>query len=200
MRGKVLLVACALVGAPVTALAEDLGDAEGFRAESVTYREGQEPAGSVTVYMGPEGRRLEGIPPRGITMVVPADSDQRWLVDPRRDMYAVDPSRGKGGNLGGVLSHKPCEGFAERERVGEVTMNGRKTVKWECRHPAFGQVTQWFDPAINTVVRDRTGRGEVQELRKIRVGAQDPELFRFDPGEQDREVPVIRLFQQPGTP
>jgi|GEM_PF-6001992 len=198
MRGKAAAVLAfgvttALAGA--ASAAEDLGGAAGFEARSVTYKEGQEPAGSVRVYMAPEGRRLEGIPPHGITLVAPAEGDRRWLVDADNERYAVDPSGNKGGTLGGVLSHEPCQGFAGSERLGKATLNGRETIKWECRHPNFGKVTQWFDPAINTVVRDRTTKGEIQELRQIQVGEQSPELFRYQPADRFEQVPVIRLFQ-----
>ena len=198
MRGKALIAAaCWLAAVPAAGASEDLGEAEGFRAESVTYREGQAPAGSMTVYMAPEGRRLEGIPPRGITLVSPAGHDKRWLLDPDAGSYAVDPSRAKGGTLGGVLAHEPCKGFAHSQRLGSETISGRRTVKWECRHPSFGKVTQWFDPGINTVIRDRTAKGKIQELRGIEVGDQDPALFRFEPSEEDTRVPVMTLFQPP---
>lgn len=183
---------------PPVSAAEDLGGAPGFQAESVTYTEDRDPASTVHVYMAPEGRRLEGIPPRGIALVVPAKGGERWLVDPERKQYAVDRTRNKGATLGGVLAHEPCQGFAKSERVGPATVNGRETVKWKCRHPAFGQVTQWFDPGINTVIKDRTPKGEVQELRRIRVGEQDADLFRFHAGEGFQKVPVIRLFQPTG--
>ncbi|HKJ72449.1 MAG TPA: hypothetical protein VKA55_11895 [Gammaproteobacteria bacterium] len=201
MRGKVLMAAaCAILAMPSASAGEDLGGAEGFRADSVTYQEGQEPAGSVTVYMGPEGRRLEGIPPRGITLVQPADGDKRWLVDPERGQFAVDRSQGKGTSIGGVLAHQPCQGFTDARRLGPDSVNGRKTTKWRCHHPAFGTVTQWFDPAIHTVIRDRSADGQIQELRGIRIGDQDPALFRFKRSEDFQEVPVIQLFQAPEGP
>lgn len=197
MRGKAFgFLAWGMLVAGGTAFAgEDLGDAPGFSARSVTYSEGQEPAGSVRVYMGPEGRRLEGIPPHGITLVTPAGSDKRWLVDEANGRYAVDSSKGKGATLGGVLAHEPCKGFAKGEKVGSETINGRTTEKWVCRHPAFGKITQWFDPEINTVIRDRTAKGEIQELREVRVGKQSPDLFRFKAPEDFDQVPVIQLFQ-----
>ena len=195
-RMALALTVCGLI--PVTAptaAAEDLGNAPGFQAESVSFREGGEPSRRVQVHMGPEGRRLEGIPPRGITLIAPADGDQRWLVDGQEKVYAMDKTRGKGGSLGGVLAHQPCKGFSDAQRLGPATINGRDTVKWKCSHPAFGKVTQWFDPAINTVIRDRTGRGEVQELRNIQVGDQDPALFRFSGDGEFEQVPIIQLFQ-----
>ncbi len=176
--------------------AEDLGSAPGFAAESVTYREGGfGPGEPLTVYMAPAGRRIEGIPPRGITVIAPAEGDRRWMVDPEERRFAVDRSQQRGKALGGVLSHEPCKGFLESERLGTEEVAGRSTQKWRCEHPAFGIVTQWFDPALNTVLRDRTAKGEVQELRRIEVGSQDDDLFHFRPGKEYEQVPVIELFR-----
>ncbi|MFB6261209.1 MAG: hypothetical protein ABEJ96_00630 [Thiohalorhabdaceae bacterium] len=197
MRMKTVFGAgCAFAMMGSTAFAaEDLGDAEGFQARSVTYVEGEEPQNTIRVYMGPGGRRMEGVPPQGVTLVAPAEEDKRWFVDEESQRYAVDNSVSKGGTLGGVLSHKPCKGFNHSEKVGDADLNGRDVVKWKCRHPDYGEVTQWFDPEINTVIRDRTDQGKIQELREIQVGPQNPEQFSFEPSEEFEKVPVMELFQ-----
>ena len=186
----------ALMGLGGVQAGEDLGGAPGFSAESVTYREGgPAPGEPLRVYMSPEGRRIEGIPPAGVTLIAPAEGRQRWMVDPEEKVFAVDRSWSRGASLGGVLSHQPCKGFPRSKKLGEAEVDGRRTEKWRCEHPAFGAVVQWFDPVLNTVLRDRTAKGEIQELRRIQVGPQDESLFRFQPGEGYEKVPVIELFR-----
>ncbi|MEF8793767.1 hypothetical protein [Thiohalorhabdus sp.] len=197
MRAKALMGigwGLAMMAAPLAA--EDLGSAPGFEARSVTYLEGEDPQKATRVYMAPEGRRLEGVPPHGLVLVSPADAEKRWFVDEGNKRYAVDASVSKGGSLGSLLSHQPCKGFARSEKLGEVSLNGRDTVKWECRHPNYSKAVQWFDPGINTVIRDRTEQGKVQELRQIQVGSQNAEKFTFEPPEGYERVPIMQLFQR----
>lgn len=198
MRSKIGLLAVGLGLATMPSLgnaSENLGDAPGFQAHSVTYAEGEEAESVVEVYMAPEGRRLEGVPPHDLTVISPSGADKRWLLDSEGRRYAVDSSVSKGSTLGGVLAHEPCKGFSEAKKLGEVSFNERDVGKWECHHPSYGKVVQWFDPTINTVIRDRTANGKIQELRDIRVGAQDPGKFRFEASGDFEEVPVIELFK-----
>ena len=196
MRAAIGFVLFGLLHLPSAALAEDLGDAAGFSARSVTYQEGNRAAAEeYKVYLAPQGKRIEGIPPRDLTIVSPAGSSKRWFVDPDAKVYAVDPNRQKGQRLGGVLSHEPCLGFDGSERAGTEEVVGRETEKWVCTHQVFGEVVQWFDRSLNTVIKDRTAKGEVQVLRDIKVGPHPEHLFRFRPGEGFQRVAVIQLFQ-----
>ncbi|MFP4561064.1 MAG: hypothetical protein ACLFQ3_07030, partial [Thiohalorhabdus sp.] len=142
----------------------------------------------------PDGKRIEGIPPRGVTMVSPADESQRYLVVESEQVFAVDASQERGERLGGLLAHEPCQGFPESERIGSGQVDGRDTQKWECTHPEFGEVTQWFDTDLNTVIKDRAENGQIEELRDIQVGPQEKNLFRFEPGEDYQRVTPLQLF------
>ena len=195
MRIRFSMVVSVLALASPSAYGGDLGEVPGFQAESVTYREGEDPRSRLQVYVAPQGKRLEGIPPRGITLIEPAGQSQRWMVDPDAQVFAVDTSAAKGAELGGLLSHTPCKGFPESKKMGAETLQGRTVQKWQCQHPEFGTVTQWFAPELGTVVRDRTSNGEVQELRNIRVGKQPANLFRFRKKNDFEKVPVIQLFR-----
>jgi hypothetical protein len=195
MRIRFSMVVSVLALATPLAFGGELGEVAGFQAESVTYREGEEPGSRLQVYVAPQGQRLEGIPPRGITLIEPADQATRWMVDADAQVYAVDKSAAKGAELGGLLAHKPCKGFPESENLGTETLQGRAVQKWKCQHPEFGTVTQWFAPDLGTVVRDRTPKGEIQELRNIRVGKQPAKLFRFPEKKGFEKVPVIQLFR-----
>jgi len=195
MRSHFSTVVLGLALATSPAFAGELGEVPGFQAESITYREGEDPGSRLQVYVAPRGQRLEGIPPRGITLIEPADQTTRWMVDPDAQVYAVDKSAGKGAELGGLLAHRPCKGFPESKKLGTETLQGRTVQKWKCQHPEFGTVTQWFAPKLGTVVRDRTPNGEIQELRNIRVGKQPAQLFRFPEKKGFEKVPVIQLFR-----
>lgn len=195
MRIQFSMVVSVLALAAPSAFGAELGKVPGFQAESVTYREGEEPRSRLQVYVAPQGQRLEGIPPRGITLIEPADQAKRWMVDPEAQVYAVDKSAAKGAELGGLLAHKPCKGFPDSKNLGTETLQGRTVQKWKCQHPEFGTVTQWFAPDLGTVVRDRTPNGEIQELRNIRPGQQPANLFRFQEKDDFEQVPVIQLFR-----
>ena len=191
----VLVAGCTFLLGSAAVLAANAAEVPGFTAESVTYREGGAPRSKLTLHMGPEGHRLENIPPRGITLIAPAAETKRWMLDPDAQVYAVDTSGGKGDRLGGLLAHEPCKGFPQAERLGTESLNSYSVAKWRCRHPDFGAVTQWFAPRLATVIKDRSAAGEVQELRNIQEGPQPAHLFRFQQGESWKQVPVIELFR-----
>ncbi|KPV40383.1 hypothetical protein AN478_06145 [Thiohalorhabdus denitrificans] len=193
--GKRLLLLSGVVLSGIACAGEDLGGSPGFSAQSLNYQEGNKAgAQELQVYLSPQGKRIEGIPPRGVTMIAPAEESKRWLVVERERVFAVDASREQGARLGGLLAHEPCQGFPDSERIGSGQVDGRETQKWKCTHPRFGEVTQWFDAELNTVIKDRSASGKIEELRDIRVGPQKEDLFRFEPGDDYQRVTPLQLF------
>ena len=166
-------------------------------AESVSYRAGssEDPHTTVKVFLGPQGKRLEGVPPRGLTVISPRYAPRRFLLDANRGLYAVDPSKGKGKKLGGLLAREPCRGFPQATQKGARQYRGLAVEEWQCHHPAFGTTSQLYAPDLGVVVRDETEEGKVQELRSFQFRSPDPELFRFPEAEDWEEVPVMDLFQ-----
>ncbi len=81
----------------------------------------------------------------------------------------------------------------EMRLTGNETLNGRATEKWEMKATRPGGQTsvayQWFDPALNTNIREEQPGGFVNELRNIKVGPQSPDLFVVPPGYKLMSMP-----------
>ena len=77
--------------------------------------------------------------------------------------------------------------------VGNETVSGRKTEKWEIT--AIGpdgnkQVSyQWFDPELKMNIREENSSGFVREMRNIRPGKQPDALFTVPPGYTEITLP-----------
>ncbi|HHH39404.1 MAG TPA: hypothetical protein ENK50_07510 [Sedimenticola sp.] len=69
--------------------------------------------------------------------------------------------------------------------LGTEKLNGRRVEKWAVDMEANGnrqRSYRWYDPELNLVVREVMPGGFVREMRNIRVGPQDPALFRLPKG------------------
>ncbi len=79
--------------------------------------------------------------------------------------------------------------FKGRERI-----QGRNTEKWlvEVRtsQGQSTQSTQWYDPELKVTVREENAGGFVNELRNIRTGKQNPQLFTLPAGYKKISVPT----------
>ena len=77
----------------------------------------------------------------------------------------------------------PDGSLVEMRLVGQETLDGRKVEKWEMRQTrpdGQSQVSwQWHDPQLHIVIREELPGGYVRELKHIRIGSQDPALFRI---------------------
>ncbi len=75
-----------------------------------------------------------------------------------------------------------CSGFASKTKTGVETVSGRQTEVWNCRDAGDGpdQVV-WWDPELKVEIRKSRG-GLVVELRNIKVGQPDPQLFDLPTG------------------
>lgn len=80
----------------------------------------------------------------------------------------------------------PDGSLVEMRLVGSETLDGRKVEKWEVRQTRpDGQSRiswQWHDPQLHIAIREELPGGFVRELKHIRVGHQDPALFRIPAG------------------
>jgi hypothetical protein len=74
----------------------------------------------------------------------------------------------------------------ELKMVGKEEMEGRTVEKWEMEMVQPDKPTQhsyrWFDPELNMILREEFPGGFVRGMRNIRVGAQDPGLFKVPDG------------------
>jgi len=81
----------------------------------------------------------------------------------------------------------------EMRLVGKETLNGRNTEKWEMKATRPGGQSsvayQWFDPELNTNIREEQPGGFVNELRDIKIGKQPADLFVVPPGYKLMSMP-----------
>lgn len=83
----------------------------------------------------------------------------------------------------------------EMKPAGTEVVNGRQTEKWvmTTTRPDGQVITsyQWYDPQLGIAIRETLPGGYLRELRNIRVGPQDPSLFRLPQGL--RKVDMAQL-------
>ncbi len=77
----------------------------------------------------------------------------------------------------------------EMRLVGKEKINGRATEKWEISIQRIGRQSrvshQWFDPELNTILRDEQAGGYKRELSNIIIGPQPAELFSVPAGHEE---------------
>jgi len=88
---------------------------------------------------------------------------------------------------------------------GIEKVDGRNTEKWvmQVTH-ANGQTmasTQWYDPELKISIREEMPGGYVRELREIKTGKQDKNLFEIPEGYKKTEkLPAYLMPQQANAP
>ncbi len=74
----------------------------------------------------------------------------------------------------------------EIQMVGPEKLGGRSVEKWKVSFSQSGGSVQesyrWYDPQLNLDIREELPSGYIRELRNIKVGEQDPGLFRVPAG------------------
>jgi hypothetical protein len=87
----------------------------------------------------------------------------------------------------------PDGSIIEMRLVGNEKINGRDTEKWEISMKRVGgqpRVThQWYDPELETNVREEQPGGFARELSNISIGAQPAELFVVPAGYKEMTIP-----------
>jgi hypothetical protein len=85
-------------------------------------------------------------------------------------------------------------GSSEYRMIGEETVNGRKTEKWEYvqyrqKDDKTTRTLQWYDPILKMPIREEMPGGYSRELRNIQVGPQPASLFELPQGYEKKEMP-----------
>jgi len=90
-----------------------------------------------------------------------------------------------------VREYLPNGSFMELSPLGAEKVNGRHAEKWlwQLTGPDGQTKTalQWYDPELKISIREETQDGYVRELRDIKTGAQDKELFEIPDGYRQVE-------------
>ncbi len=92
-------------------------------------------------------------------------------------------------------------GVLELKLMGITTLNGRKVEKWESRYtqPSGRNrlSNQWYDTQLKMVIKEELPGGFLRELRNIKVGKQDKNLFKLPKGYH-KVGNTINKFNQSG--
>jgi len=93
-----------------------------------------------------------------------------------------------------VKSEMPNGAKFEAKLVGTETVNGRSAEKWENTTTEQGNTQTtlvWFDPELNTAIRQQFPNGAVVELTNIQEGAQPAALFTIPAGYHETAPPQM---------
>jgi hypothetical protein len=92
-----------------------------------------------------------------------------------------------------VRQQMPDGSLMEMRMVGNESVNGRNTEKWESTSQlADGSkqtALQWYDPQLNTIIREQQVGGIIRDLVNIKPGDQSDELFSVPAGYQQQAMP-----------
>lgn len=92
-----------------------------------------------------------------------------------------------------VRQMMPDGSIIEMSLVGNEKVNGRNTEKWEISMQRVGGqsqvIHQWYDPELDTNVREEQPGGYRRELNNIIIGAQPAELFSVPAGYKKITLP-----------
>jgi len=87
----------------------------------------------------------------------------------------------------------PDGSIIEMRLVGNEDINGREAEKWEISIQRVGGQNrvshQWFDPELDTNLREEQPGGYARELSNITIGAQPAELFTVPAGYKEISIP-----------
>lgn len=152
------------------------------------------------VYISAEGVRMESKqnPNSGIQNVISIFSfktEKSWLIDPLQKVYVLMEGgevADDEGDMGGIFSDKPCQGYVASKKIGSETIQGRSTTKWACKSEKRDVVVvQHYDPKLNVVIREDMD-GEITELHDIKPGKQNKKLFQ--PPKSYRKVSMVEMM------
>lgn len=134
------------------------------------------------------------------------DQEMSYSLLLNQRMYIEIPTE-ETGTTAADFEGKPCDGYANAEKIGTEPVNGRATEKWRCTgelEPVPGKApansTSWFDPVLGFPVREAKDNGEIFEIRDIIVARQDASLFEIPAGFQELDMNAMmqQMMQQQG--
>lgn len=156
------------------------------------------------IYMSKEGLRTESLPVGGnepeVVSIAHFGNNEHYMIAPLQGIYVLMPMADSSAVTvseleegQGLLSTTPCDGYDSRKNGGKTRFNKREVESWQCsRSGNATEVKQLFDPVLKVVIREETSRGQVSELRGIKVGKQDPGMFQ--PPKGYRQASLKELF------
>jgi hypothetical protein len=144
------------------------------------------PMGSTENVTGQKGSPCEGVPGAECKKLgddmVQGRPATKWSVVITGQSGAMRSTQWIGKQRSILLRQEIDGGPVMEQHMQTVEqLNGRQVEKWEMtmsqgNQPAQSS-TRWFDPQLNLAIKEMNAGGYVRELRNIKIGNQDPELF-----------------------
>ena len=178
---------------------------EDFSADIVSHRQGDQDKAPAKIYVAKNKLRVESSGRNGQTAAILVDfaTQTTDMLMPERNMYMEFPAgRGPGAQRFGsffrpVDVEDACGEWqkmatapgGECHKIGNETVNGRNTVKYEAKSASGDASTVWIDPKIAFPVKweSKNGGGELQN---IHAGSLSSSLFEVPAGYQKMQMPT----------
>ena len=183
---------------------------DGFSADMYNSQNGRPLALEGKIYMATNKVRIDSQQPQahGVVIIDMATRTNIILM-PERKMYvempetqsfqrqAYDFFRPSDVNNACVdWQQLPMNRGLVCRKLGNETVNGRNTVKYEGTKPGQGVGYVWFDPVLRFPLKWQD-RNQFGELRNLNVGSQPAGLFQVPPGYQKMQTPAGRPGAMP---
>lgn len=166
-----------------------------FSGEIVDNQKGDAP--QAKIYSGKDKMRFESAtadPKAGGAVIVNLATHTSTVLMPQRQMYMEMPPQMAGQRMNytlfrvGDMDNACSEWLAQPrnkggtcKKVGNETVNGRSTVKYEGTNANGDTGTVWIDPKLRFPVKWQ-GKNNSWELRNIQEGSQPASLFEVPEG------------------
>ncbi len=168
-----------------------------FSADSAGVDPGEE-GGSYTGQIFVDGARMrwdmnakmeDGTVGRtSIVITGAAPEDEIYTLIHGQKMYMVATVASSEEDFWGSFraTDNPCEGYRKAENVGKRPVNGRETIRWECRDPEDSEEPEstdlWIDAKLGIPVRAEDSDGGSFELSNIKENRPPADKFQLPDG------------------
>lgn len=206
-RGKTMITFLGLVVVNMLNLQAEAAElpSYSFTANVVRTQPGLQ-EGRGMMYVSPEGIRTEGVKDgEAVWMIYNLSNKKAWLVFPKREAYVAIPGQYPGVPLSPEDPQSPCrtdKSYQCTSQANEVLAN-RWTTKWEINHTIDANTADryhlWIDREMGIPIREAYAGGVVMELKDIRIGKINSQLFQIPSGFKELTQPAANEMNKPSS-
>ena len=194
--------------------------AQQFSADLVSGEQAASPdRPAQKIYVSDGKVRMERAGARGGAVIADANSKTTIMLMPQQKAYMDMTQMGPMGQmmvraLMPVDPNNPCPQWQEMakaanrngaegggdwtcKRIGNETVNGRSTIKFEADSPKGERHYAWVDPKLKFLVKSQNADGRGMELRNIAEGPQQASLFEIPAGYQKMDIAQMMRQMMP---
>lgn len=183
-----------------------------FSADMVDITQGKAPTTKAKIYATKDKLRIEPEGDEKAVMIVNLSTQTSYGLMPERKMYMeFNQSQGPAAQYWSRALFRPsdvedsCSAWLKLpsnrggtcKKVGNETVNGRSTVKFEGTNAKGETGYAWVDRKIGFPIKMQ-GNGQESELQNIKEGPQPASLFEVPAGYQKFQMPAgMQNMQRP---